>query len=140
MIPSSTHRVPAQTDAAVNRRIWQRTQRNIAYFARRPDLIPARLRQLDREWDIERVLETLSSALSITGILWTLRRKRLWLILPLAVQAFFLQHAIQGWCPPLPFFRRLGVQTQAEIAHERHALRAIRLDRAEDLERHMAGV
>jgi hypothetical protein len=48
--------------------------------------------------------------------------------LPAVVAAFLLQHAVQGWCPPLPVFRRAGVRTAAEIDHERYALKAIRGD------------
>jgi hypothetical protein len=39
-----------------------------------------------------------------------------------------LQHATQGWCPPVPVFRRLGIRTQTEIDHERYALKALRGD------------
>ena len=39
-----------------------------------------------------------------------------------------LQHALQGWCPPLPLFRRLGFRTQEEIARERYALKGMRGD------------
>ena len=46
----------------------------------------------------------------------------------LVVGGFLLQHAVQGWCPPLPIFRRGGVRTQAEIEQERYALKAIRGD------------
>jgi hypothetical protein len=28
---------------------------------------------------------------------------RKWLILPGIVTAFLFQHAVQGWCPPVPF-------------------------------------
>ncbi|WP_206335452.1 hypothetical protein [Natronolimnobius sp. AArcel1] len=45
---------------------------------------------------------------------------------PAVIAAFLLQHALQGWCPPLPFLRRLGVRTQREIDAERRALEAIR--------------
>jgi hypothetical protein len=44
------------------------------------------------------------------------------------VTAFLLQHALQGWCPPVPVFRRLGVRTTAEIDRERYALKALRGD------------
>jgi hypothetical protein len=40
----------------------------------------------------------------------------------LIVQGFFLQHAIQGWCPPLPVLRRLGFRTVQEIEEERAIL------------------
>ena len=46
-----------------------------------------------------------------------------------AVPAFLLQHAIQGWCPPLPVFRRLGVRTADEINRERVALQNWKADR-----------
>jgi hypothetical protein len=47
---------------------------------------------------------------------------------PLVVGSFLLQHAVQGWCPPLPVFRRWGVRTQPEIDYERYALKALRGD------------
>ena len=53
---------------------------------------------------------------------------RRFLILPAAVAGFLLQHALQGWCPPLGLFRRLGVRTATEIDQERMALKAIRGD------------
>ena len=44
------------------------------------------------------------------------------------VGAFLLQHALQGWCPPLPLLRQLGVRTAEEINEERTALKTIRGD------------
>lgn len=49
-------------------------------------------------------------------------------LLPTAVAGFLLQHAVQGWCPPMPVFRRLGVRTATEIEEERYALKALRGD------------
>jgi hypothetical protein len=46
----------------------------------------------------------------------------------LVVGSFLLQHAIQGWCPPLPVFRRLVYRTQSEIDYERYALKSLRGD------------
>ena len=69
------------------------------------------------------MLETGSSALTLAGLVMGIGVSRKWLLLSLAVQAFFMQHALQGWCPPLPVFRRLGVRTQPEI-DERDALKA----------------
>ena len=128
MISSSAARVSRQTDVAVTDRIRRQTERNIAHFAAHPDQIDARLRELDEEWDIERVLETGSSALTLTGLTLGIIRARKWLLLSLAVQTFFMQHALQGWCPPLPLFRRLGFRTQYEIEQERYALKALRGD------------
>jgi hypothetical protein len=44
------------------------------------------------------------------------------------VATFLLQHALQGWCPPVPLFRSLGVRTASEIDEERYALKALRGD------------
>jgi hypothetical protein len=55
-------------------------------------------------------------------------RSRKWLILPSIVLPFLFQHAMQGWCPPVPLFRRLGVRTREEIDREKYALKALRGD------------
>jgi hypothetical protein len=39
-----------------------------------------------------------------------------------------MNHAIKGWCLPLPLFRKMGVRTQTEIERERYALKALRGD------------
>ena len=49
-------------------------------------------------------------------------------VVPLVVGSFLLQHSVQGWCPPLPVFRRTGYRAQSEIEEERHALKALRGD------------
>lgn len=90
--------------------------------------IAARLRELDHEWDIERVLQLNASAVVLLGLVLAVRVNRRYLILPAAVFSFFLQHAVQGWCPPLPVFRRLGVRTAREIERERYAIKALRGD------------
>jgi hypothetical protein len=93
-----------------------------------PHEIDARLAELDREWDIERVLEANAAAIALGGLLVGVFRNRAFLALPLAVAAFLLQHALQGWCPPVPFFRRRGFRTAAEIASERATLKSLRGD------------
>jgi hypothetical protein len=47
---------------------------------------------------------------------------------PALVTAFLFQHAMQGWCPPVPILRRLGFRTADEIGKERMALKAVRGD------------
>jgi hypothetical protein len=44
------------------------------------------------------------------------------------VTGFLFQHAIQGWCPPVPVLRKLGFRTSYEIEQERRALMALRGD------------
>jgi hypothetical protein len=128
MISNSSNRVIENTDPALNQRIHRQAERNLAYFQSHPQEIGQRLEELDEEWDVERMLETGSSTLTLTGLLLGIIRGRKWLLLSLTVQAFFMQHALQGWCPPLPVLRRLGFRTQYEIEQERHALKALRGD------------
>jgi hypothetical protein len=129
MISSTSKRVPEHTAAHVNERIRQQTEANVAqYRAASPDAIERRLAELEREWDIERTLEANAATLATVGAGLALVVNRKFALVPLIVGGFLLQHAIQGWCPPVPIFRRLGVRTQTEIDHERYALKALRGD------------
>lgn len=128
-VGTSYTRVEDHTAPRVNDRIEARTGGETAYYADHPEEIDERLAELDREWDVERWLQLNSAALSLLGLgMAVLGGKRRWLLLPVAVQAFFLQHGVQGWCPPLPAFRRMGVRTMREIEAERNALKALRGD------------
>ena len=128
-IASTAHRVSSHTSERANERIRRETDRRVASLARGgPQAIDARLAELDREWDIERWLETGAASLMLTGSLLGLVAHRRWFLLPATVGAFLLQHALQGWCPPLPVFRSLGVRTAEEINQERFALKALRGD------------
>jgi hypothetical protein len=97
-------------------------------IAQGPLAITRRLSELEREWDVERVLEVNASTLAGAGVVLGAVRGRRWLVLPVTVMGFLLQHGIQGWCPPLAVFRRLGVRTRSEIEAERMALLAARGD------------
>ncbi len=129
MIPSTVARVPEHTSDSANEAIRRRTQEDIARtVAGGPEAIDHRLEELDREWDIERTLEANAATVALVGLgLGTFVDSRFYL-LPAAVAGFLLQHAVQGWCPPMPVFRRLGVRTATEIEEERYALKALRGD------------
>ena len=129
LIPTTTERVARQTDHAINERIQRQTEANVAYFIQGDSrLIRKRLRELDREWDIERVLEANAATVALAGLALGRFSNRGWFLLPTVVAGFLLQHAVQGWCPPVPIFRRLGIRTQTEIDHERYALKLLRGD------------
>ena len=129
MIPATVDRVPFNTATRVNDAIRQRTEQNVATYASRGHAaIEERLRELDQEWDIERLLEANASIASLVGLTLGATVDRKWFLLPAAVAGFLLQHSIQGWCPPMPFFRELGVRTASEIDYERYALKAVRGD------------
>lgn len=128
MVSDTAERVPAHTAEDVNRRIERETVERLRYYAAHPHLIDRRLAELDAEWDVERTLEANAATLALTGTVLGAAVDRRWLFLPAAVTAFLLQHAVQGWCPPLPVLRRLGFRTAREIETERHALKALRGD------------
>ncbi len=121
-------RVPSHTAPDINDRIQQQIAERICFCSLHPEEIPARLAELDREWDIERAIEMNASTLAFAGVALALTRDRRWLVLPGLVSAFLFQHAVQGWCPPVPVLRRLGFRTADEINQERYALKAIRGD------------
>jgi hypothetical protein len=129
MLASTADRVTQNTFEATNEMIRRQTEANVRHYtAQGPQAIERRLAELDQEWDIERCLETMAPTITLLGLTLGLTGSRKWLILPILVQTFFLQHALQGWCPPLPILRQLGIRTVAEIDEERYALKATRGD------------
>ena len=132
----SADRVRANTSEEINRRIDREIDARVReYAARGPADISRRIQELDREWDMERMLQTNASALALTGLLLGVTHSKRWLIVPGFVLPFLLQHAVQGWCPPVPVFRRLGVRTRKEIDREKYALKVLRgdFDRSDSL-------
>ncbi len=129
MLPSTVERVPQHTRAAYNEAIRRQTEENVARLtAAGPAAIDRRLAELDREWDIERTLEANASSIVLVGSALGFAVDRRFFALPAVVAAFLLQHALQGWCPPVALFRHLGFRTADEIDHERYALKALRGD------------
>ena len=96
MFDTTADRVAAHTSDYGNERIRRQTEANVAYYARRAELIGQRLKELDAEWDIERVLEMGSSALTLTGLLMSVASSRRWLLLSLAVQGFSCSTRCRG--------------------------------------------
>lgn len=128
MLPTTTSRVEENTAAEANERIRLRTEDSIYYHAEHLDEIERRLDELDAEWDIERTLEANAATLGLAGIALGAFVDRRWLLFPAAISGFLLQHALQGWCPPIVLFRKQGVRTSTEIDRERYALKALRGD------------
>ncbi|MEX0939559.1 MAG: hypothetical protein WDZ59_16970 [Pirellulales bacterium] len=123
MLPSTVERVPLHTAEHVNEEIRRRTEENILCYARAGrHAIDERLQELSEEWDIERTLEANAATASLIGLGLGAFVDRRFFALPAVVAGFLLQHALQGWCPPVPVFRRLGFRTQPEIEYERYAL------------------
>jgi hypothetical protein len=122
-------RVRAATNPEINRRLDNELEGRLRFYATQDrSTITERLEELDHEWDIERALEANAASLILAGVVLSATRSRNWILLPLVVSSFLLQHAIQGWCPPLPVLRKLGIRTRIEIEQERYALKVLRGD------------
>jgi hypothetical protein len=122
-------RVRRHTSGEINAELDDQRLFDVAgYVGASHATITHRIGELDREWDVERMLETNAAALTLVSIGLAATHSKRWLLLTLAVPAFLLQHAIQGWCPPLEVLRRIGVRTRREIDAERTALKALRGD------------
>lgn len=87
-----------------------------------------RLQELQKEWDIEKTLIVNASSLILTGLLLGTFVNKRWYIFPGVVASFLLQHGLQGWCPPLPLFRKLGIRSRQEIDEERYSLKVLKGD------------
>ena len=125
------NRVRANTAEEVNNRIDREIEESVRFYSGRSEgEVRRRIYELEREWDIERVLETMASCFSLTGIALGLTTSKRWFLFPTVVLSFLLMHAIQGWCPPVPVLRRLGVRTREEIECERYGLKALIGERA----------
>jgi hypothetical protein len=130
MIPDTATRVQKHTAPYINSRIQHETQDRVADFESndRRAAITKRLNELDQEWDIERTLQTNFALFSLIGLVLGTQVNKRWLALALAVPASMILHSLQGWCPPLPVFRRFGFRTSREINEERFALKSLRGD------------
>ena len=116
-------RIRKHTTDRINTSIDNSTEENIwRYQMQGFQSKKQRLKELDKEWDIERALEATSAMNVLIGLTLGLTVNKKWLLLSAVSAAFLVQHAVQGWCPPLPVFRRLGVRTLNEINKEREAL------------------
>lgn len=124
-LPNTNERVAINTSERVNNDIQMYIQNSIYFYRRNPQLIEQRLEELDQEWDIERILETNASSLIVASSALGFLFNKKFFIVPFVIGTFLLQHALQGWCPPLPILRRLGYRTTSEIQEERDALEKI---------------
>jgi hypothetical protein len=122
-------RVRENTAESVNETIDDHIVAAVRDYARQTEeALDARIQELDREWDIERWLETNASSVGLIGLGLGASVNRRWFALTAGVLGFLLLHGTQGWCPPLPVLRRLGVRTRTEINEERFALKYLRGD------------
>lgn len=115
-------RIRRLSSESANRKIDRRTRESVARVTAggRP-AIEARLVELQREWDIDRVLIANFAGLVLAQLL-AARRDRRWLWGPLLQTPLLMMHATVGWCPPMLWFRPMGFRTRFEIQAEREVL------------------
>ncbi|MCY6355061.1 YgaP family membrane protein [Clostridium sp. ZS2-4] len=129
ILPKTMERVEKHTNSEINKRIYKETLLGIGrYLDKSNEEISARIEELEKEWDVERVVETKAASLILAGIVLGSTVNKKWYALSGVVGGFLLQHAVQGWCPSLPLIRRMGYRTPTEIHEEMAALRFIRGD------------
>ena len=125
----SKDRVRANTASQINERIDSEIEERVQFFSTQPpDAISRRIEELNSEWSMERLLETNASTLALAGVVLAATVNKKWLWLSGGVLGFLLLHGVQGWCPPVPALRRMGVRTRGEIERERYALKMLRGD------------
>ncbi|KJS18808.1 MAG: hypothetical protein VR72_21625 [Clostridiaceae bacterium BRH_c20a] len=127
--PPTFERVKLHTSKSVNKKIQKQTLENVKYFIDKDkNAISQRIKKLDKEWDTERVLEANAALIILISTILGFTISRWWFVFLGFIAFFLFQHAVQGWCPPLPIIRRLGIRTATEIDEEKVALKMIRKD------------
>ena len=85
-------RVRANTAKNVNEEIERKTERRIVQAASSTDsAISRRIDELEKEWDMERWLETNASSLALAGLILGLTKSRKYLLLSGTVLSFLLK-------------------------------------------------
>ncbi len=128
-LPATTKKVCFQTDPKINAKIREQTVRSLKYYQDADkNTVASRIEELNGEWDTERVLEVNAASVIILSSLIGLLRCRGYFLLTGLVSLFLLKHALEGWCPPLPIIRGMGIRTSEEINHEKTVLKMMRGD------------
>jgi hypothetical protein len=113
----------------VNTRLDRQARQRVRLAASSdPSELGRRLESLDREWDVERVIEAEAALTGLAGLALGAGLDRRLLAVPMFAFAMVLIHGLHGWYPLLPLLRRFGARTEDEIARERYAIKALRGD------------
>jgi hypothetical protein len=129
MIPATTKSLTLNPAPLADEGLSEQTCEKVARYAAPPaGVLEHRLRELDREWDVERLTATVWGLVLLGAVLLVLLLGAGWLVLPVVVAACLLLHGLVGWTPARPLLRRLGYRTPQEVARERFALKAMRGD------------
>lgn len=126
---AQTDRVRRHSSQEALEAVEKGIEESIRFHSSQPvSAVTSRIEELEKEWSMERWLETNASVVAFSGVVLGLTVSKKWFALPLVVTGFLFLHAVQGWCPPVPVLRRLGVRTRSEIDREKFALKVLRGD------------
>lgn len=118
-------RIRQHTAPALNQKIDRQIEANIEGLrGAAPEDIRERLALLEKEWDIDQLIQAKTGALVNLGLALGRRNRKGYWLAGLGF-ASLLSHAVSGWSPPLPILRRMGFRTRREIDREKHALLAM---------------
>ena len=112
-------------ERAARRAAAQVQDRNLAYYATRPEEIETRLAELDSEMDIERAMDVYGLRAAVAGGVLSIFRGRSWALLPLAAAVMLGLQATTGDSGLRRLLRRMGYRTAREIAAEEDALMSL---------------
>lgn len=129
ILPPTSKRVRRNTNPTVNHEINNQIRSRLeGYTGASKAELTDKISELDEEWDTERTLETsFASLVMISTVLGSSVNKK-WFNLGGVAAGFMLLHALEGWCPPLPLIRKLGIRTAEEINEEKTNLKILRGD------------
>ena len=129
MVAPPVEKLETGSDSYIKEQIRDETSERLAKFENaNPHDLTYRLVELDREWDVERVIEFAFSGAVLGGIALSKLSNKKWILFPCLAGGFMMQQILAGWCPPFLVLRRLGFRTAAEINRERMALKIMRGD------------
>ncbi|MFW6224259.1 MAG: hypothetical protein ACOC4R_01230 [Bacteroidota bacterium] len=117
------------TGEEINRRIDRYIEDNIRYYATQAeDIITGRINTLEKEWDVQKLVQAIDSGIGLGSILLgVLGSKKWWFVTTLAAASSGMS-AVKGWSPCTMALRRMGFRTRQEIDREKYALKALRGD------------
>lgn len=128
ILPPTTKRVQLNTKPEINKAIKEQAVYNLnAYRNADEATLSKRTKELNKEWDTERFLEANAATIILICSILGLKHSKAFLLTG-TISFFLLQHALQGWCPPLSIIRKIGIRTADEINIEKTAIKMMRGD------------
>lgn len=130
IFPPTTKRVAINTHPNTNASIRNNMLRRINVYKNSSDkILSDNIGKLNYEWDIERVLEAKAACIILGSTIMGLKTsKKGWFLITGTAGLFLMQHALQGWCPPVPLMRKMGFRTAEEINNEKMIYKLLRDD------------